>query len=160
MCAACGQYTDDNVPDDTDSEGELDDSLMMEQEQKTHDGDLGSTTITELRQEYLLARRRFRKFSGRAPRHVRRPRHPFGRGRGSSGCFGGSGKGFGKSSGKGFGGGSLLSSAVSKGAPFPFALAGGKKGGQGHGNRLLWQDVFGPWGRQPNRQRWPADALS
>ena len=49
VCSQCGQYTEGNVLDDTDSEGELDDSQMTEQELKAYYGDLGSTTIPELR---------------------------------------------------------------------------------------------------------------
>ena len=85
---------------------------LTEQEQEAYYGDLSTATYPELRQDYLLARRRFRKYTGRAPRHVRRPRHPFGHGRGSSGYSGGFGRGFGRGSGKGFGKGFGNSSAL------------------------------------------------
>ena len=51
--------------------------------------------------------------------------------------------------GKGFGGGSALGSSVSQGAPFPFALAGGKKGGKGSGKGFYGKTSSSPSGGNP-----------
>ena len=139
FCVHCDGYFDyDDDGNDTDT----DDESTTDMSQRDLDHYLGHEplpSVEEARSQYVLAKRRFRSVSGKAPRHFRRPRRFKGGGTGRSK---GKGKGKGKKS-RGwppsvFKGHSPLSSR---------SLAGGK-------GKRRW-----PKGKSP-RRRWKADALT
>ena len=83
-CAHCGAYDgDDEYGDDTETE---DDADQSSQEYHAFLGDLSGATYEGLRQDYLLAKARFRHLSGRFSRRSRFPRRaPWAKGRGKKG---------------------------------------------------------------------------
>jgi hypothetical protein len=126
VCSTCQQYWYDDNDDynDTDTEDEFDESLFSPDELASYYGSFEGCTEQSLRQEYMFAKRRFRRFTNQRSRGSRFPRRPqswdlrYGGGKGKRG------KGKGK---------------YYAGFPFgPSSLAGGKgkSKGKGKGNPI------------------------
>ena len=69
-CSSCGafQTLQDDAGNDTETEDEVGELTLDEEFQYV--GDLSLKTEDSLREQYLLAKRRFRRFMRRAPRRV------------------------------------------------------------------------------------------
>ena len=124
VCSTCSQYWYDDHDDynDTDTEDEFDESMMDHSDLSSYYGSFDGCTEQSLRQEYLFAKRRFRRFTGKQTRDSRFPRRPASWDLRFGGKRGGKGKGKGK---------------YYAGFPFgPSSLAGGKgkNKGKGRGN--------------------------
>jgi len=77
-CAACGQYLyqeDEDYDPDTASEDEDLAEHMTAEELSQYFGECPGD-LDQLREDYLFAKRRYRHFARKAPRHVRFPRRP------------------------------------------------------------------------------------
>ena len=73
-CSSCGafQTLEDDAGNDTETEDEV--GELTPDEEFHYVGDLTLETEDTLREQYLLAKRRFRRFMRRAPRRVRFPK--------------------------------------------------------------------------------------
>ena len=74
-CSQCQSYFDDEVENDTDTESEMDPEEMAKEEAAHYYGPYGDEeTYDSLKEEYLIHKRRFRRFAQRGPRRHRFPR--------------------------------------------------------------------------------------
>ena len=140
VCSNCSQYWYDEHDDDndTDTEDEMDESQCTTEDLASYYGSLHGVTEQELRQDYLFAKRRFRRFTNKGPRRTRFPRRPSS----SWGSSGGKGGKFGRSfKGKGTGKGHFAGFPLG-----PTSLAGGK--GFGGKNKGRKGNPFGKDGLQ------------
>ena len=73
-CSACGAYTDDDGGNSTETESEVELLNSSPEELEHYLGSFEGTSLEQLREEYFLAKARFRHSAGKRSRAARFPR--------------------------------------------------------------------------------------